>query len=124
MKNEHYEQYLSLVETVFHARASSIIDNSKNKRVYVEFNSIDSVIGGLTIVESDKGIGSIMYMCVEPNCRSKGIGGKLLQQLHEDFKGLITLRTRNAESFYLKHGYKTIGDNGQHKFMIKYNELF
>ena len=116
MNTENYQQYLQLVQCAFSPNAGHIINESKNKRVYVELNSIDQVIGGLTLMEHDEGIGIIMYMCGG----DKSVGGKLLEQLDSDYNGLITVRTNKDEKFYLQHGYKTIGKNDTHAFMVKW----
>lgn len=60
--------------------------------------------------------GNIFYvheMCVRPQDQGKGLGGRLLDVLHEELDALgvgrvvlLTMSGGSAESFYRRHGYE------------------
>lgn len=70
---------------------------------------------GVGVMSNEGTVYKIEYLCVDSDIQSSGIGGKLLRHLEkiamERGGEKICMDARvSAEPFYLRHGYKAIGD--------------
>ena len=70
---------------------------------------------GVGVMSNKSSVYKIEYLCVDSEIQSSGIGGKLLCYLEkiavEKGGKKICMDARvSAEKFYLRHGYKPVGD--------------
>ena len=88
------------------------IENSFCFGMYTKSNQ---QIGFAKVVTDFVFFGNIMDVIIDPQYQGKGLGKNLVEFMlhHEVMKGLqtITLKTKDAHSFYEQYGFKKIGDS-------------
>ena len=96
------------------------IENSFCFGMYTRSNK---QVGFARIVTDFVFFGNIMDVIIDPEYQGKGLGKSLIEFMLNDLeiKGLqtITLKTKDAHSFYEKYGFKKIGDSPLHMSMDK-----
>lgn len=80
------------------------------------------IIGCVTVVKFSKGIFSIEWTAIHPNFQGQGYGKKLMEKVHKNHKGLFIVKTKNADKFYEKLGYKKIFDDGEIQILTFVND--
>ena len=80
-------------------------------------------VGFARVVTDYTFFGNIMDVIVDPGHQGNGLGKTLVEFMmnHEIIKDLqtITLKTKDAHSFYEKYGFKKIGDSDLYMSMDK-----
>lgn len=80
-------------------------------------------VGFARVVTDYVFFGNIMDVIVDPDYQGKGLGKTLVEFVlnHGVIKGLqtITLKTKDAHSFYEKYGFKKVGDSVLYMSMDK-----
>ncbi len=88
------------------------IENSLCFGVYADSKE---QIGFARVVSDYVFFGNIMDVIIDPDYQGKGLGKTLIEfMLNDDIiKGLqtITLKTKDAHSFYERYGFKKVGDS-------------
>lgn len=88
------------------------IENSFCFGMYMDSNQ---QIGFARVVTDFVFYGNIMDVIIDPQYQGNGLGKKLIDFVlnHEKIRSLqtITLKTKDAHSFYEKYGFKKVGDS-------------
>ncbi len=82
----------------------------------------ENLISAVMIYFLGEKIYGISAMATDPEYQGKGYGTKLMQKVHEEFKGLFLLKVRKEKSgFYSKLGYKIVSSDDKNHFMCFLN---
>ena len=108
------QQYFNLLDEEYNKLPRDIgkktkLSMERNKHHFVYIAKKGKLIAGLALIVMYKDIYCIHEVIVEKKHRNKGIGTRLMRQVHKRFKGIFILRTTNSEKFYLRLGYKSVG---------------
>lgn len=107
-----------MTETAYWGKGRTIkqtketIENSFCFGMYTQSNQ---QIGFARVVTDFVFFGNIMDLVIDPKYQGEGLGKMLVEFMlnNETIKGLqtITLKTKDAHSFYEKYGFKKVGDS-------------
>ena len=118
------EKYFELLETGFPNRnvPEKVQKRSENENLdFVFLYDKGKMVGAVSIIHFSENIFGIYYTTIHPDYRGRELGSKLMEKVHEEFKGLFLLTTRDASSFYEKLGYTTFKKSETHSYMVYSN---
>lgn len=101
-------------------QTNKTIENSLCFGVYTDSKE---QIGFARVVTDYVFFGNIMDVIIDPDYQGNGLGKTLVEYMlnNDIIKGLqtITLKTKNAHSFYELYGFKKVGDSALYMAMDK-----
>lgn len=122
-KQEIFDEYTRLVTETFHNRAISTLlsKGAKPENIEAIINE-GNVVSAVTVLPIGKRVYAILYTATKKEHRNKGLGRKLMEQVHQNYQGTFLLRTRDAKEFYHKLGYRTFKVSETHTYMAYSND--
>lgn len=115
-----------MTKTSYWAKGRTIdqtVQTIENSFCFGMYTKANKQVGFARVVTDFVFFGNIMDVIIDPEYQGKGLGKRLVEFMLNDLeiKGIqtITLKTKDAHSFYEKYGFKKIGDSQLYMSMDK-----
>jgi GNAT superfamily N-acetyltransferase len=76
----------------------------------------------ILLVKIAAGFYGISWVVTKGKDRNQGFASKLLQEIHNKYKGVYITKTNSAKNFYLKNGYKEVYSDDRDTILVFVND--
>jgi GNAT superfamily N-acetyltransferase len=76
----------------------------------------------ILLVKIAPGFYGISWVVTKGKDRNQGFASKLLQDIHNKYKGVYITKTNSAKNFYLKNGYKEVYTDDRDTILVFVND--